>query len=85
MPPEEKFSTFDKLGEAVVRFNVSSGKWGGTEASLARSWLEMRSSAKRDARETKTLFISVAAIIISIIAAHKEIKWLITSLISWLP
>lgn len=57
----------------------------------------LEASAKRDAREEETLaiaksaktsvrydrYIAIAAIIIAAIAAHKEIKWLVSSVISW--
>ena len=59
---------------------------------------EEAASAKRDAREEETLaiaksakasvrydrYIAITAVIIAAIAAHKEIKWLISSVISWL-
>ena len=57
----------------------------------------LEASAKRDAREEATLaiaksakasvrydrYIAIAAITIAAIAAHKEIMWLISSVMSW--
>ena len=85
----------DAMGERAVRDVLNSGKWG--HAGLApfafvAAWLADKefvraeaSSAKRDAREERTLHIAIAAMIIAAIAAHNEIKWLITSVMAWLP
>lgn len=58
----------------------------------------LEASAKRDAREEETLaiakstkasvrydrYIAIAAIMIAAIAAHKEVMWLISLIMSWL-
>ena len=65
---EEEFARLEAIGEAEVRFKVASGKWSGTQAALAKQWLEMEASAKRDAREAETLSIAKDANSIALIA-----------------
>ena len=69
MSPEEKFASFAALGEAKVRHAIGSAEWSGTEAALAKQWLEMEASSKRDAREERTLRAAQLANAIAIIAA----------------
>lgn len=61
MTPEEKFAEYEKLGERRVRFNIATLTWSGTEAELAKSWLQFRNWAERDAREEKTLSVAEEA------------------------
>ena len=56
---------------------------------FSRVWLKERDDSKRSARDDKTLRLAkwaninaIAALIIAAIAAHKEIKWIISSVIS---
>lgn len=90
---EQFWSELDALGEEEVRVRFSVTKqFGdvGPKHELTKLWL----SDKRDAREAVSMakirrdvridrYIAIAAIIIAAIAAHKEIKWLISSVISW--
>ena len=104
---ESFWSELDALGEDEVRVRFSVTKqFGdvGPKHELTKLWLAHKDSAKRDAREEKTLkiakeansiarsasrevrkdrIIAIAAIIIAAIAAHEEIMWLISSVISW--
>ena len=93
MSDPEEFAEFEKAGELSTSITLESGIWDGnpSKAAKARLWLgrqhderDASSSAKRDAREIKTLRIAYAAIAIAVISSAKEIKWLITSFISWL-
>ncbi|MBU1225034.1 MAG: hypothetical protein KKA22_14855 [Gammaproteobacteria bacterium] len=91
---EQFWSELDALGEEDVRIRFSVTKqFGdvGPKHELAKLWL----SDKREAREAASMakirrdvrvdrYIAIAAIIIAAIAAHAEIKWLISLVISWL-
>lgn len=88
----EFWATLDAVGENQVRINLIKKIYGdhGAKRELTLEWLRrkeeersLEASAKRDAREIKTLRIAILAIIIAAIAATREIKWLITSIISW--
>lgn len=90
---EQFWSELDELGEDEVRVRFSVTKqFGdvGAKHELTKLWL----ADKRDAREAASMakirrdvridrYIAIAAVIIAAIAAHKEIKWLISSVISW--
>jgi hypothetical protein len=90
---ESFWAELDALGEDEVRVRFSVTKqFGdvGPKHELAKLWLARKDSAKRDAREERTLSlasranrIAYIAVIIAAIAAHKEIKLLISSVISW--
>ena len=90
---EQFWSELDAIGEDDVRVKFSVAKqWGdvGPKHALVLLWLKDKedkrasaSSAKRDLREQRTLYIAIAAMIIAAIAAHKEIALLISSVISW--
>ena len=86
----------ESLGESVVRKGLVAGDFGDTptyfDRLVAERWLSAKdhasataASTKRDKREQRTLYIAIAAMVIAAMSAHKEIKWLITSLISLLP
>ena len=88
--PESKARMFSEASTTSICFDEHK--------AFARAWLAERAEAKRDAREAETMaiaksakasvrydrYIAIAAMIIAAIAAHKEIKWLITYVISWL-
>lgn len=75
-----EFSEMELLGEKKVRLKLASLEWEGTQALRAREWLEMRASQRMDAVDRRAWI----AIIIAAIAAAKELKWLINSIMSWL-
>jgi hypothetical protein len=86
---------FEKLGESAVRSAITTGEFKVSNPSIPRhsfavEWCRLKDLARsessiadirRDVRIDR--YIAIAAVIIAAIAAHKEIKWLITSLISW--
>ena len=91
-------SEFALLGEENARMVDPGAHIAPSDKVIfLRVWLAMLESAKRDAREEETLaiaksakasvkydrYIAIAAIIIAAIAAHKEIKWLVSSVMSW--
>lgn len=88
----EQIASFERVGENELRFMlVDEFPDLIFDEEVAKEWLlskerERADSAAlaRDARETNTLRIAIAAIIIAAISSAKEIKWLITSFISWL-
>jgi hypothetical protein len=68
-----------------ARAAASSAKRDAREdetLAIAREANSIARDALRAVRKDR--YIAIAAIIIAAIAAHKEIKWLITSVISWL-
>ena len=69
MTPEEKFASFDELGEKAVRYKLATLEWHGTEANLANAWLEHRSSKVTRRIANRSQVISVIAIIVSLLAA----------------
>lgn len=78
------FALFESMSEIDVRLMDAnpSGPPVSETVRYSRAWLAARNSAKRDAREIETRRIAIAAVMIAAIAAIKEIKWLITSIIS---
>ncbi len=84
---KEQFrSELDALGEEEVRVNFSVTKqYGNTgpKYELAKLWLYDRAESRRDKRENITLAVAIVAAIIAVIAARADIKWLISSVISW--
>lgn len=84
--------------ENDVRINIASGYYNPDTAAIAQEWLRRReevralaASDKRDAREERTLalasranIIALIAIAIAAISSASQIKWFITSVISWL-
>ena len=78
MTPEEKFESFEKLGETAVRYNLATLEWQGTEANLANAWLEQRSATKTRRIANRAQIIAVLAIIVScfatLIAAYFKSK-----------
>lgn len=91
---EQFWSELDALGEEEVRVRFSVTKqFGdvGPKHELTKLWLSDRAEARhakrearRDRRENITLTVAIAAAIIAAIAARADIKWLISSVISWL-
>jgi hypothetical protein len=99
---ENSLAHLEKLGVEGVLLEMAKGdgRLGrpGSELradieywlNLKRTERDLASSAKRDARELKTLalasranLIAISAVIIAAIAAHTEIMWLVSSVISW--
>ena len=83
---EQFWSELDALGEGEVRVRFSVTKqFGdvGPKHELTKLWLSDRAEARRDRREKITLTVAIAAAIIAAIAARADIKWLISSVISW--
>jgi len=85
-------SEFESLGEEGVRM-MDSGSQAVPDDRIrfSRVWLKERDDSRRSARDDKTHslakwanYIAVTALLIAAIAAHKEIKWLISSVMSWL-
>lgn len=68
MTPEEKFASFDRLGESVVRYKLATYEFQGTEANLAIAWLSQRTEEKVQAIANRAEWISIIAILISFIA-----------------
>lgn len=92
--PSAFIATLEKSGEAEVRAALDRGDEWVTHAGrqkIAEGWLARKDSAKRDAQKVHTSrlaaranLIALTAVIIAAIAAHKEIMWLISSVMSWL-
>ena len=83
---EQFWSELDALGEDEVRIKFSVTKQfgnAGPKHELAKLWLCDRAKAHRDKRENITLTIAIVAVIIAVIAARADIKWLFSSVISW--
>ena len=95
---EEFWAKLDAIGEPDVRVKFATGEWrDNIRSGLVTIWLKSKddersaiSSSKRDARESKAIslasranLIAISAFIIAVIAAHKEIKWLINSVMVW--
>ena len=78
--------------ESAVRISIVSNHYTPDTVGVAQEWVRRKeearasiSAAQRDAREIKTLRIAILAIIIAAISSINEIKWLMNSIISWLP
>lgn len=92
---EKQLLELERLGESEVRYFLADMmETKNFDEIIAREWLSQREQARyenaalrRDSRESKTLLIAIAAMIIAAIAAHKEIIWIAHSLkeivISW--
>ena len=84
---EQFWSELDALGEEEVRIRFSVTKqFGdvGPKHELTKIWLSDKREARRDRRENITLAVAITAAIIAAIAARTDIKWLISTVISWL-
>ncbi len=68
MTPEERFATFDEIGETVVRYKLATLEWQGTEANLANAWLESISTKETRRIANRAQFISVIAIVVSFLS-----------------
>ena len=68
MTPEEKFESYDKLGETAVRYNLATLEWQGTEANLANAWLERRAAINTRRIANRAQVIAVIAMILSCLA-----------------
>ena len=82
---DEAFAEFEALGEAEVRKRSMCGDLHTMKQEPARVWLALKAASsitaiRRDVRIDR--YIAVTAVIIAAIAAHKEIRWLISSVIS---
>lgn len=83
----------EETGEVNVRLKLAKNEYGGPGSSghaVASEWLRLKeegraiaASAKRDAREARTLCIAITALIIAAIAARKEIWSLIIIILQW--
>lgn len=89
-----------ETGEVNVRLKLAQNEYGGPGTpghAVASEWLRLKdegralvASAKRDARETRTLrlamwanIIAITALIIAAIAGQKEIWSLIIMILQW--